>query len=177
SLNKTTIMPLTFLWDRRCDICLTTLLTGEMLEFCCNCRKCILPSLPPYPMEINDIINNRNVSTLSRKLNMLFSFTANGVQERYVAAHNYKVPSEWVSIVQQILIKVNSYTCSLRTLRDNSSATASLELRENMSNGEVTAIIHADNIINVQPRSILIRRDTDIAPKFVNILSAQYEPL
>ncbi|CAG8496235.1 7053_t:CDS:2 [Cetraspora pellucida] len=217
SLNKTTIMPLTFLWDRRCDICSTTLLTGEMPEFCCNRGKRILPSLPPYPMEINDIINNCNVSTLSRKLNMLFSFTAIGVQgqflnlpapssvcitgrtyhrilpgnapnhsinwylydeqERYVAAHNYKVPSEWVSIVQQILIKVNPYTCSLRTLRDNSSATASLELRENTSNGEVAAIIHADNIINVQPRSILIWRDTDIAPKFVNILSAQYEPL
>ncbi|CAG8725713.1 6089_t:CDS:2, partial [Cetraspora pellucida] len=42
---------------------------------------------------------------------------------------------------------------------------------------EVAAIIRADNIINIQLHSILIWRYTDIEPKFVNILSAQYEPL
>ncbi|CAG8574293.1 13019_t:CDS:2 [Cetraspora pellucida] len=161
---------------------------GELTEFCCNHGKHILPQLPPYLTEIDNIINNCNASTLSRKLNILFSYTAIGVQGQFVnlsapssicvtGPNNYNIQNEWVSIVQQMLTKINPYTHSLQMLQDNSSHNALLELHENTSNGEVAAIIHADNITNVQPHSILFWCNTDIAPKFVNILSAQYEPL
>ncbi|CAG8806265.1 15421_t:CDS:2, partial [Gigaspora margarita] len=155
--------------------------------FCCNREKRILLLLPPYPTEMNKIIDNRNASTLSQKLNALFLFTAIGVQRQFInllvpssvcitGSQECKVPNEWVSIIQQILSNVNPYACSLKTLWNNPFNTL-LELSENTSSGKVAAIIHANNIINIQPRSILIWHNTNSAPEFVNILSAQYEPL
>ncbi|CAG8786566.1 41189_t:CDS:1, partial [Gigaspora margarita] len=46
--------------------------------------KRIIPSLPSYPTDINNIIDDSKCSNYSRKLNMLFSFTAIGVQGQFV---------------------------------------------------------------------------------------------
>ncbi|CAG8641606.1 26675_t:CDS:2 [Racocetra persica] len=217
TLGETPLSPMTFTWDRSCPYCSTMLLTDELAEFCCNHGKRILPLLPSYPTDINSIFNNTNISTLSRKLNSLFTFTAIGVQgqfvhlsppssvcitgrtyhrilpanmpnhsihwylydeqERYLAAQSREIPDTWVSIIQSMLTCINPYVHSLQMLRDNSSSTALLELCENTSTGEVAAIIHANNTTSLSPRSIIIWRHTDTAPKFVNILSSQYEPL
>ncbi|CAG8819180.1 25339_t:CDS:2, partial [Gigaspora margarita] len=60
------------------------LLNSELFKFCCNNRKRIIPSLPAYPLEINNILNDLNISTYSQKLNALFSFTVIGVQGQFV---------------------------------------------------------------------------------------------
>ncbi|KAJ7065929.1 hypothetical protein B0H15DRAFT_748500, partial [Mycena belliarum] len=41
----------------------------------------VLPRLPPYPAEWNHFIAHRNVASLSRKLNNIFSMTALGVYD------------------------------------------------------------------------------------------------
>ncbi|CAG8695733.1 2544_t:CDS:1, partial [Ambispora leptoticha] len=84
SLNKSSQTPLNFLWDRICPHCSVTLLTGESSKFCCNNRKRVIPPLPVYPIEINDVLNDPNISASSRKLNALFSFTAIGIQGQFV---------------------------------------------------------------------------------------------
>ncbi|CAG8780044.1 20540_t:CDS:1, partial [Racocetra persica] len=76
-----------------------------------------------------------------------------------------------------MLIQINPYVHSLQILKDNPSDTAFLELQENTSTGEIAAIMHANNIISIQPRSIIIWHYSNLIPKFVNILSSQYEPL
>lgn len=43
--------------------------------------------------------------------------------------------------------------------------------------GEVVAIIYANNAVNIHLYSITIWHYTDTISKFINILSAQYEPL
>ena len=65
--------------DRRCSTCGIELLTGEKAGFCCgsngNCYSAVQP-LPPLPDEFNAFINSPDISTLSRKLNLIFSFAA-----------------------------------------------------------------------------------------------------
>ncbi|CAG8812767.1 9664_t:CDS:1, partial [Racocetra fulgida] len=80
ALGGTALQPLTFIWNRKCPHCSVTLLICELIEFCCNHGKCILSSLPAYSMDMDNILNDRNISTLSRKLNALFSFMTIGVQ-------------------------------------------------------------------------------------------------
>ncbi|CAG8452481.1 8529_t:CDS:2 [Racocetra fulgida] len=143
--------PLNFIWDRICPHCSVVLLTRESSKFCCNDEKRIIPLLPPYSTEINKILNNTNINVLSRKLNTLFSFTVIGVQ-----AHGYKVPDEWITTIQNMLIQINPYVHLLQIFKDNPSDTAFLELQENTLTGEIAAIMHANNIINIQPRSIII---------------------
>ncbi|CAG8452468.1 1586_t:CDS:2 [Scutellospora calospora] len=154
TLNETTLTSLIFTWDRKCRYCLTMLLTGELLDFCCNHGKRIIPRLLPYPTSINNITKNSNISTLSRKLNALFSFIAIGAQGQFV---NLPVLSS--------------------RFQNESSSNAILKLLENTSIGEVATIIYANNAVNIYPRSITIWRREDTMPKFINILSTQYEPL
>ncbi|CAG8796692.1 28907_t:CDS:2, partial [Racocetra persica] len=45
-------------WDVLCTL-------GEPIEFCCNRGKHILSSLPAYPMDMDNILNDRNINTLS----------------------------------------------------------------------------------------------------------------
>ncbi|CAG8698327.1 14718_t:CDS:2, partial [Cetraspora pellucida] len=190
ALSKTAIQPLIFTWTQKCSHCSITLLTGESAEFCCNRGKRILPLLPSYPTNMDNILNDRGISILSRKLNALFSFMAIGVQGQFVhhpspsfvcitgrTYHHRGIPNEWVLGVQSMLTHVNLYVHSLRMFQDDSSPTTLLELRENTSTGEVAAIIHANNTINISLRSIVVWHYADVAPKFINILSSQYEPL
>jgi len=62
-----------------CKICGVILLTGERPGFCCGPngnRFPLIPPLPPLPPEYNTIIDNPNISHLSRRLNLIFSFAA-----------------------------------------------------------------------------------------------------
>jgi hypothetical protein len=62
-----------------CKICGVILLTGERPGFCCGPggnRFALIPALPPLPPEYDTIINHPNISRLSRRLNLIFSFAA-----------------------------------------------------------------------------------------------------
>jgi len=65
--------------DRRCHICGVVLLTGERAGFCCgpngNRYPAIQP-LPPLPDEFGTFLSSPDISRLSRKLNLIFSFAA-----------------------------------------------------------------------------------------------------
>ncbi|KIJ23312.1 hypothetical protein M422DRAFT_177505, partial [Sphaerobolus stellatus SS14] len=63
-----------------CSYCGLLLLTGERHGgFCCGPRGKYahsIPPLPPMPEEFIWLANQPNISVLSRKLNLLFSFAA-----------------------------------------------------------------------------------------------------
>ena len=65
--------------DRRCPTCRIELLTGENAGFCCGTngnRFIAVPPLPDLPIEFNVFLHSRDISKLSRKLNLIFSFAA-----------------------------------------------------------------------------------------------------
>ena len=62
-----------------CRICGVILLTGERPGFCCGPngnRFALIPPLPALPPEYNILIHDPNISRLSRRLNLIFSFAA-----------------------------------------------------------------------------------------------------
>lgn len=66
-------------WGRRCQYCGIKLLTGESGGFCCGSRGKHLsgvPSLPRQAPEIEWLYTQPNISRMSRKLNLMFSFAA-----------------------------------------------------------------------------------------------------
>ena len=65
--------------DRQCRICGVVLLTGEKAGFCCGPKGNRYPAirpLPPLPEEFETFLSSPDVSRLSRKLNLIFSFAA-----------------------------------------------------------------------------------------------------
>jgi len=65
--------------DRRCRKCKVVLLTGERAGFCCGPngnRYSSVQPLPSLPNEFNTFLNSSDISRLSRKLNLIFSFAA-----------------------------------------------------------------------------------------------------
>ena len=67
-------------WGRHsCRTCSIALLTGERSGFCCGPhgnRFLAVPALPPLPYEYNAFVHDHNISRLSRKLNLVFSFAS-----------------------------------------------------------------------------------------------------
>ena len=64
---------------RKCPTCGVILLTGEKPGFCCGPngnRYATVQRLPPLPDEFNIFLNSPDISGLSRKLNLIFSFAA-----------------------------------------------------------------------------------------------------
>ena len=65
--------------DRRCRTCGVILLTGEKAGFCCSPngnRYLAIQPLPSLPDEFDTFLNSPDISKLSRKLNLIFSFAA-----------------------------------------------------------------------------------------------------
>ena len=66
-------------WRRQCPHCHLLLLTGERPGFCCGAdgkHVASITPLPPLPPEYNRFLNDRRISSLSRILNLLFSFAS-----------------------------------------------------------------------------------------------------
>ncbi|KAF9477676.1 hypothetical protein BDN70DRAFT_810345, partial [Pholiota conissans] len=62
-----------------CPTCRVVLLTGETPGFCCgpNGSKFLdVPPLPPLPPEYDIFMNDLRISSLSRVLNLVFSFAS-----------------------------------------------------------------------------------------------------
>ncbi len=70
-------------WDRSCNHCGASLLHGEPASMCCSLGTKMSPPLPALPHRIQNLASNPQtcgkLSTLSRKMNNLFSFSAIGV--------------------------------------------------------------------------------------------------
>ncbi|KAF9789511.1 hypothetical protein BJ322DRAFT_973041, partial [Thelephora terrestris] len=84
-----------------CKFCGILLLTGEKLGFCCGLngnQYFLIPSLPPLPPEYDILINDPNISRLSRRLNLIFSFAA------LESSHAFPTPGNpsFVAISRQI---------------------------------------------------------------------------
>lgn len=64
--------------SHQCRICGVILLTGERPGFCCakGTRDGEVQPLPPLPVEYNTVINHPSLSSLSRVLNLIFSFAS-----------------------------------------------------------------------------------------------------
>ena len=63
--------------DRWCHTYGVELLTGEKAGFCCgpnSNRFTVVQPLPPLPDELNTFLNSPDISRLSQKLNLIFSF-------------------------------------------------------------------------------------------------------
>ncbi|KIJ29564.1 hypothetical protein M422DRAFT_121412, partial [Sphaerobolus stellatus SS14] len=70
-----------------CQFCNTLLLTGERNGGVC-CGQCgkyahIVPEIPPLPVQFLWLATQPNISFLSRKLNLLFSFAAMETSESF----------------------------------------------------------------------------------------------
>lgn len=88
------------------------------------------------------------------------------------------VDDQWLSHTRAALENVNPYVGHLRSFASNDNSDYRiLELRQPTAAGEFAAIAHVANSTRIQPRSILIWRDTDSDPSFINPLSPHYEPL
>ncbi|EJD35814.1 hypothetical protein AURDEDRAFT_20223, partial [Auricularia subglabra TFB-10046 SS5] len=63
--------------QHRCPHCGVEFLSGEAVGFCCGPngqkRNDVQP-LPPLPAEYAVFVNDRNISSLSRLLNLIYSF-------------------------------------------------------------------------------------------------------
>lgn len=73
------IRPLVLQWNRVCQYCGVRLLTGERSGFCCGEKgkyKDAVAPLPPLPPELEAIAAHPRGSSMSRKLNVMFSFAA-----------------------------------------------------------------------------------------------------
>ncbi|PPQ85813.1 hypothetical protein CVT24_002342 [Panaeolus cyanescens] len=101
-----------------CPYCHISLLTGETPGFCCGpngSRLHDVPPLPPLPPEYNTFINSPDISSLSRVLNLIFSFAA------LETTHNFpNIPNgpAFVSIQGRVYhrIRPNHYNSAVRWL-------------------------------------------------------------
>jgi len=72
---------------------------------------------------------------------------------------------------------INPYVHHLHQFRPRSRRKRLLELKDFSSNGDFAAVMHAANLTDINPRSVIIRRRGHRQPEFLNILSRHYEPL
>lgn len=90
-----------------CKVCGVILLTGERPGFCCGPkgnRFALIPPLPPLPPEYDTIVNDPNISRLSRRLNLIFSFAA------LESSHSFPTPGNpsFVAISGRIYHRLRS---------------------------------------------------------------------
>ena len=94
--------------DRRCCTCGVILLTGEKAGFCCgpngNHYSAVQP-LPPLPTEFNTFLDSPDISRLSRRLNLIFSFAA------MESTHSFPTPGNpsFVAVAGRVYHRVRSH--------------------------------------------------------------------
>ena len=85
---------------------------------------------------------------------------------------------ELVTLFYQELVSKNPFIFNLRHSFDfPTTQTLTLELRATTTGGHIAALIHSNNINQVDPRSILIQYNRSLTRQKIDILSPVYEPL
>lgn len=98
--------------------------------------------------------------------------------ERESHGQHIHVPVQWTRALNADLANWNPYVRHLRRFDAlPMGQTTALELTEASINGDFAAIMHSPNSTVIQPRSILIWRNSDRQPSFIPICSRHYEPL
>ena len=93
--------------DRQCQTCRVELLTGEKAGFCCGPngnRYLAIQPLPPLPDEFNVFLKSPDISKLSWKLDLIFSFAAMETTHAFPAPGN---PS-FVAIARWVYHRIRS---------------------------------------------------------------------
>ena len=93
--------------NRQCQTCGIELLTGKKAGFCCGPngnRYLAVEPLPPLPDEFQVFLGSPDISRLSRKLNLIFSFAA------MESTHTYPTPGNpsFVAVAGQIYHRIRS---------------------------------------------------------------------
>lgn len=91
-----------------------------------------------------------------------------------------EIPDAVIETVREFLETSNPYVHTLRravTEIDNDTTPLTIELSIPPGGQEIAAIINTDNLRHVTPRKIAFFRHGGQQPRFVPILSPQYEPL
>ena len=128
-----------------------------------------------------------NVAITSRVYHQLHDITQGSQSLRWFlydeqghgreAAERGIVP-ELVAKFYQELASLNPFIRQLRHSFDFSTThTLSLELRATSTGGDIAALIHSNNLHQVNPRSILIQYNGSLTRQQIDILSPFYEPL
>lgn len=85
---------------------------------------------------------------------------------------------ELVTMFYQELVSKNPFIFKLRHSFDfPTTQTLTLELRATTTGGDIAALIHSNNLHQVDPRSILIQYNGSLTRQKIDILSPFYEPL
>jgi Helitron helicase-like domain at N-terminus len=102
-------------------------------------------------------------------------------QDRNLEAIDRKIPLSWINAISHDLDDYNPYVHHLRhfstTWQHNPTAISALELFDASPSGDFAAVMHANDCVDVQPRSIVIWHNSENDPSFIPIFSRHYEPL
>ena len=86
-----------------------------------------------------------------------------------------------VESFRQLIEDVNPFLRSIRLALSDVDASKSgprtIALDQPTAGGEIAAIIETRNLQTIEPRRILYFRQSDEQPRFMSILSHQYEPM
>ena len=99
---------------------------------------------------------------------------------RYTVGCQHHIPATIIETLSRVFSDVNPYVQKLRSAFTNIADTTkpfNIELNLPSQGGELAAIIHAANVTQVDQRHIVVFNLSDAAPRFISILSNQYEPL
>jgi hypothetical protein len=162
---------------------------GKGNDWCCSRGKSVVPPLPALPANMAVMLQNdelsKDISTLSRRLNNLFSFTAigatGGLTQFTMGPPSVSITGRtwhWIQAVKMDLERVNPYIDHLHQFNavDNLQPHA-IELTDVSTNGDFAAIMHASNTTDVCPQGILIWNRSFAELTFMPIFSRHYEPM
>ena len=97
---------------------------------------------------------------------------------RRLAAAKNGVPDHMVKSLRQLLEDVNPYLRVIkRSISQAPEGPLNLILDQPVAGGEIAAVIDLSNLQKFEPRKIVFFRQSNRQPTFMNILSAQYEPM
>lgn len=99
---------------------------------------------------------------------------------RYMVGHEYHIPQTVIQNLSMMFHNINPYIVQLKAATNSVHSTTnpfSVTLDLPSQGGELAAIIHTANLTSVSNRQVVIYNSTTNQPRFISILSNQYEPL
>ena len=100
--------------------------------------------------------------------------------ERKEHAARWNIPDEILRRFRDLLEEINSYIFTLRhaiSQTDEGSAPLAVELQVSSAGDKLAAVINTQNLREINTREIVFFRHGNEQPRFVPVLSCQYEPL